>query len=82
MIPNEKKIRIILDGVRNVLLASLVDMMESPRRKSTSRLARTLKMYTDLPWGLIIRFLMRKIKIFFAGVRNILLASLGDIMET
>jgi hypothetical protein len=54
MIPNEKKIRIILDGVRNVLLASLVDMMESQRRKSTSRLARTLKMYKDLPWGLII----------------------------
>ena len=78
-----KKFKIILTGVRNVLLASLGDTMETWRRRSTSWLARTLKIYTDLLWGLIKWFLMReKIKLIFTGVRNLLLASLGDTMET
>jgi hypothetical protein len=32
MIPDENKIRNIIEGVRNVLLASLVDMMGTWRR--------------------------------------------------
>ena len=42
-----------MKGVRNVLLASLDDMMETWRRRSTSRLARNLKIYMELPLGLI-----------------------------
>jgi hypothetical protein len=34
MIPDENKLRNILEGVRNVLLASFVDMMETWRRQS------------------------------------------------
>jgi hypothetical protein len=36
MIPDENKLRNILEGVRNVLLASLGDMMETWRRRSPS----------------------------------------------
>ena len=81
MIPDEKKVRIILEGVRNVLLASLGYMIETGRRRSTSGLAWTLKIYKNLPWGLS-KSLLIKIKIIFTGVRNVLLASLGDMMET
>ena len=52
MIPDENKLRNILEGVRNVPLASFGDMTETWRRQSTSGLARTLKFYTDVPWGL------------------------------
>jgi hypothetical protein len=50
---DERIIKIICKGVRNVLLASSGDMMETWRRRSTSRPARTLKIYKDLPWGLM-----------------------------
>ena len=46
-------IKSTLPGVGNILLASLDDMMETFRRRSTSLLARTLKIYTDLPWGVV-----------------------------
>jgi hypothetical protein len=36
MIPDENKLRNILEGVRNVLLASLGDMMDTWRRQSPS----------------------------------------------
>jgi hypothetical protein len=60
MIPDEKKVRIILEGVRNVLLASLGYIIETGRRRSTSRLARTLKIYKNLPWGLSKSLLIKK----------------------
>ena len=80
MITDEKNINIIFAGVRNVLIASLDNIKETWRRRSTFLLERTLNIYIDLPWGLIIW--LKNIKIIFAGVRNILLASLSDLMET
>ena len=59
MIPDENKLRNILEGVRNVPLASFGDMTETWRRQSTSGLARTLKIDTDLPWGLVKLFLIK-----------------------
>ena len=53
MIPDVKNVEIIFQGVRNVLLASFGDIMETWRRRGTSWLARKLKIYTELPWGLI-----------------------------
>ena len=52
MIPDEKNVRNILKGVRNIHFASLSDVIEKGRRQSTFQLATTLTFYTNLTWGL------------------------------
>ena len=41
MIPNEKNVRNILEGVRNIHFASLSDVIEKGRRQRTFQLATT-----------------------------------------
>jgi hypothetical protein len=67
-------------GVRNVLFASFEEIMESCRRRHTSLQAKDLTFEMSTPEGP--QRLVPLLSILKSEIRNVLLASLEDIMET
>ena len=62
----------LLSGVRNVLLDSLDDTMETPRKSSTSTVATHLELYIYFHFGINRTFKISEDVKTPPGVRNVL----------